>query len=106
MYLPFAPRESTSNLSNSVVLRSSDVHSEQVIVHIVALSAADLKVENLGEGDFVLISVDLNGAHDEADDTIVHSWLILSASDLVAEFGNSTQLFHYGLCSKELFVFP
>ena len=80
-----------------MVPRSSDVHSEHIIVHIVALSATDLKVEDLGEGDFVLVSVDLNGAHDEADDAIVHSWLILSASDLVAEFGKSAQLFNYGL---------
>ena len=64
---------------------SSDVHSEHVIVHIVALHATNLQVEDLSERDTVLVAVDVYGARDEADDAVVHRWLVLRRSDGVLE---------------------
>ena len=50
---------------------SSDVHSEEVIVHIVALSATSRKVEHLREWDLVLVLVNLHCSDHEADDSVV-----------------------------------
>ena len=59
---------------------SCDVHSEEIIVNVVTLSASNLQVEDLGEGNLVLVSVDLDCADHEADDAVAHRWLVLGVS--------------------------
>ena len=84
-------------MSCLLALCSLDVHSEHVIVHIVALGATDLEVEDLSESDWVGVSVDVYRARDEADDAVVNSWLILGGGDGMLEGWELSELLDDGL---------
>lgn len=98
---------SLNNLSATSFLseRSAVVQSEHVVVAVVTEVAAHSEVEALGElhglGD---VAVDDEVTGDEAENSIVETWLRVKSQDIVTHRGQCKQLVHDCLRAQELFT--
>ena len=87
-------------LSISALL-SVKTQSEDVVVHIVAISTSLGEIEYLGEVHG-WTPIDGELTHNKCNDSIVQGWLIICSCDLMLDVGQATELLTNALDSHEL----